>query len=412
MEEIGSRNAAGTGKRLSALTAVTVLLLVLGLLLAAAAAGLRIRADRISSGVRDIPEAPAVPRSAAGVVRSYDGFVDRLTAAALENLRPVPKIYRLPEDTVTAPLPDAACFGESDDPADTAEVLARASALLDGQETLWNPEIPIARWSTVQWYLDETILSVTWKQPFRGAIFAFSEIKIAHPSQFRRYFTDDTYASPTRLKTSEMAGSLNAVTALSGDFHMRRPLGIVVYRRQLCRAEGETLDTCFVNGSGDLLFVRRGELTDEAEMRQYIEENDVQFSFCFGPVLIEHGERVLPVEYKIGEINETYARCVLCQLGEGHYLLLTVNNDLGYGAYLPLAPVTDVLMELGIPEAYALDGGQTAAMYANGRLVNAVEFGRQQLISDILYFCTAIPDGAPVPGDAATPDDGEDSQHL
>ena len=251
----------------------------------------------------------------------------------------------------------------------------------------------------MNWYLDDTIFSITWKQPIQNTIFCFSEVKIAHPSQFRRYFADNTFASPIQYAPSEMAQTVNAVTALSGDFYKFRNFGTVVYQRQLYRTEGAYLDNCFVNSSGDLLFVHRGELTEEADVLQYIRDNDIVFSFCFGPALIEHGERVLPDTYLIGEINDVYARCVLCQMGEGHYLLVTVNGEPGYGNYLTMAQVTDELMRLGVREAYTLDGGQTAAMYANGKLINAVEFGFQRYISDILFFCTAIPDD----GDGGTP---------
>ena len=54
--------------------------------------------------------------------------------------------------------------------------------------------------------------------------------------------------------------------------------------------------------------------------------------------------------------------------------------------------ITAVLLDLGVPTAYALDGGQTATIVMNDRLINKVSYGSQREISDILYFATAIPD--------------------
>ena len=49
------------------------------------------------------------------------------------------------------------------------------------------------------------------------------------------------------------------------------------------------------------------------------------------------------------------------------------------------------LQQSGIQKAYALDGGQTAVIAMDGKLINAVLYGQQRKISDIIYFATAIP---------------------
>ena len=51
------------------------------------------------------------------------------------------------------------------------------------------------------------------------------------------------------------------------------------------------------------------------------------------------------------------------------------------------------LQEMGIPRAYALDGGQTSTIVMNDQLMNPVDYGGQRQTSDILYFATAVPDG-------------------
>ena len=324
---------------------------------------------------------------------AYERHVNNLSAAAMEGIIPIPKYYLLPEDTVVAPVPNPEFFGESADPADTAPVLERAAELLAGQTTIWTPETEIRRDSTVRWYQDDTILSITWKQALDNTVYTFTEVKVGHPSQFRRYFANDTFASPVQYMPSELAKTVNAVSAMSADFYKFRPYGTVVYKRKLCRAEYKMLDTCFVDGKGDLNFVRRGELTSEEEIQRYIDENDILFSLAFGPILIENGENVTPASYPIGEINDRYARAAICQLGECHYLLVTVNHENLYGTYsLTTGMVADTLQKMGVPKAYTLDGGQTASMIVNGDLINSVEFGYQRAVSDIIYFATALPE--------------------
>ena len=58
-----------------------------------------------------------------------------------------------------------------------------------------------------------------------------------------------------------------------------------------------------------------------------------------------------------------------------------------------LITVVALLVALGITKAFALDGGQTATIIANDKLINRPTYGTQRQISDIIYFATALPDG-------------------
>ena len=329
--------------------------------------------------------------SAEALCAGYEMFVNNLVSASLEGLAVVPKVYWLPEDTVVAPAPGAENFGVSKNPADTAEVIGRSAALLEGKHLIWSPDTETMSGRDIRWYADETIFAVCWKQSINRLGFNFCEIVIGHPSQFRRYIADDSFRTVRRYLPTQMADTVNAVVALSGDFIKYRQLGICVYRRELCRADGETLDTCFVNSGGELLFVHRGELVTEADIQRYIEDNDVLFSLCFGPIMIENGENVLPDDpYPIGQPGDNFTRCVLCQIEEGHYLLATVN--VSNAKNVTLRNVTAALLTLGVPKAYALDGGQTASLIIGGRLFNSVDFNEERTMSDIIYFATALPE--------------------
>ena len=155
-------------------------------------------------------------RTALAITPDFDRSIRNLSAAAMEGLLPIPKSYRLAEDLVVAPAPDPAGFGASRDPADSADVLAAAAVLLDGQDTLWRTDMPIMAGTDVRWYLDDTIFAIAWKQGIGSSCYSFSEVKIADASQFRRYLADDSFSSQVQHLPTEMARSVNAVTALSG----------------------------------------------------------------------------------------------------------------------------------------------------------------------------------------------------
>ena len=305
---------------------------------------------------------------------------------------PVKREYSLSDLDMVAPKPNPARYGTANSPAELAEVLQEAQELLDGQETLFTTETVILEGSQIHYYLDDTIFAVTWKQVVGNGAYTFSEVKIAHASQFRRFLADGKYGATTEYTTQEMAGSVNAVVASSGDYYGYRYIGVCINQGAVYRHDGRYLDTCFVDENGDLQFVHRGQITDQETAQKFIDEYKARFSLSFGPVMIQDGAYVVPSQYYIGEINEQYARAALCQMGELHYVVVAANYQHPYNAVHTMGEFAWNLLRLGITKAYALDGGQTAAVVMNNQLINNVSYGAQREISDIIYFATAIPE--------------------
>ena len=247
--------------------------------------------------------------------------------------------------------------------------------------------------SEITYYLDETILCITWQEVIDNAVYSFSEVKIAHASQFRRFLADGTYGSDKLYYTTEMAATVNAVTASSGDYYKYRSMGVIVYNGEVKRVNSQ-VDTCYIDENGDLLFTKVGEITTTEQAEQFVRDNNIRFSLGFGPILVRDGENVAPDSYLLGEVYKKYSRAALIQMGELHYVLMAVNlgPDEGYRNTLTITELADFVMSLGAQQAYALDGGQTATIVVNDRLVNRPDYGTQRKISDIIYFATAIPE--------------------
>ncbi len=300
--------------------------------------------------------------------------------------------YTLSDQDIVAPEPNPALYGIVDSPSEMAGILQEAEFLLDGQATYFTTETEIREGTQIRYYLDETILVITWKQVVDGGTYTFSEIKLAHASQFRRFLADGKYGSSAAYTTQEMASSVNAVMASSGDYYAYRGAGVCVYDGTVYRSDARVLDTCFVDENGDLLFSRGGELADEAAINKFVEDNNIRFSLSFGPIMIEDGEYAVPSYYDIGEIYERYARAALCQMGPLHYIVVTSNYEYPYNTVHSMSQFAKNLLSLGITKAYALDGGQTATIVMEDQVINSVSYGAQRKISDIIYFATAIPE--------------------
>ena len=273
------------------------------------------------------------------------------------------------------------------------QVLKKAKWILDGQTTYFQPDQKLYEDSIIRYYLDDSILAITWQEVHDGSVYTFSEVKVSHPSQFRRHLAGGEYGSDMQYLTTEMAAEVNAVVASAGDFYRFRDFGAVVYQGQAKRVEGTYAETCYIDANGDMHFTYGGDVMTVEEVQAFVDERNIQFSLAFGPILVDNYEEVPHTWYGVGEINEGYARAALLQMDTLHYIVVTANTT---GIYQEIPTVEQFrknIVATGCRMAYSLDGGQTATIVMNDELVNRPVYGQQRKISDIIYFATAVPEG-------------------
>ena len=334
---------------------------------------------------------PDLKLALAGGSTSGSNLAANVRSEVLGELTYIPKIYTIEENATMGPKPNPDKYGSTKDPRVIVDFLKNNPDLTEGKKAFFNPEAKFIH-IDIEYYCDETILCYTWRELLDGHACTFAEIFIANPSQFRRKFSQDTYGSPIQKYASELSKETNAVVAMNGDFYKFRAEGMTVYQRQLYRFNPHKLELCHVNSDGDLLFTYAGELDSEETAKKYIADNDVLFTLAFGPVLVADGQ---PHEssrsYLLGQVTETYSRSVLARGEPNHYLLMTINH--GYNA--PTATIDqtrDIMVKLGVRDAYVLDGGQTAEIIMKHRVLNHIDFDAERAVSDILYFVTALPE--------------------
>ena len=326
------------------------------------------------------------------LAESFETASNNAKSRALDGLTYIRKIYKIPEQDLVAPAPDPENFGSTTDPAVIRGLIDGAAVLLDGQETVWNEDIVPYRNAEFNYYYDETILVITWKEVIGKYCCTFAEVKIADGSQLRRKLSGDSYDSGVREYCSKLSAEANAVLATNGDFYAHRQYGVTVYQRQLYRCETELLDSCFFTASGDMLLMPKGSFSSREEVERYIADNDVVFSAAFGPIVVQDGELLSVYGYRIGDTGLNYARSILGQVGELHYLLMTVNHDFRVEETPTINEAAAIIHGKGVVKAYALDGGQTSELWMNGKILNHIEFSAERQVSDIFYFASALPE--------------------
>lgn len=301
--------------------------------------------------------------------------------------------YTIADDAQVAPEPDQSKFGKTGDAAQLKQLLEDAAWLLGDDPMYFSPEGARYDNEPVQYYLDDSIFAVTWREVHDGSVYTFSEVKLADPSQFRRHLAGGEYGSEMQYLTTEMAASVNAVVASAGDFYRFRDFGAVVYEGVARRVEGTYAETCYIDRQGDMHFTYGGDVTTVEQVQAFVDEHDINFSLAFGPVLVDDYQLVEHTWYGVGEITEGYARAALCQMAPLHYIVAAANTT---GAHQDIPTVANFAKHIaatGCRMAYCLDGGQTATIVMNDALINRPVYGQQRKISDIIYFATAVPEG-------------------
>ena len=240
-------------------------------------------------------------------------------------------------------------------------------------------------------YKDSTIEVTCWTEKGKafGSSAFFSEVKIKHPSQFRKQWSNGDYNSIKRQLPSTMFMNSNGVVGMSADFYKFRRYGVIVqYGMVLCDKRcNHRLDVLVVDYEGNF------HIWDDKELSKHIEKNgadDIMLSFTFGPALVIDG-KVNDIESKryenhtLGELKQHVGRTGIGQLGDLHYLLCTVSKP-----GMRCQDIADIMGEKGCINAYNFDGGQSGTLLFDGQVYNEIAYkGVERPMSDIIYFASA-----------------------
>ena len=97
-----------------------------------------------------------------------------------------------------------------------------------------------------------------------------------------------------------------------------------------------------------------------------IEERDIQYGVCFGPVLIANGESVLD-EKNTGSLNP---RTAIGQRSDGAILMLVIDGRQVISIGATYRDMVDIFLEYGAVNACNLDGGSSSMMWYGDGYVN------------------------------------------
>ena len=197
----------------------------------------------------------------------------------------------------------------------------------------------------------------------------------------------DMYGRNIREKTSEMAERKQAIFAINGDYYGFRDDGFVVrnglFYRAIARSDSFN-QAVVLDDQGSMFSVKESQ-TNTSTLIAYSPWQ----VWSFGPTLLENGVFQVDTQSKVPYELDSNPRSSLGQVDDDTYLFIVSDGRTSESAGLSLYELAMVYQEYGAQFAYNLDGGGSATMWFNGRIINKpVNSGStisERSVSDCIY---------------------------
>jgi len=214
-------------------------------------------------------------------------------------------------------------------------------------------------------------------------------VTISDPSQLRTT-TAGKYPSKATKPVSTMVKNLNAIISISGDNFNYHNDGIVVRNGKILRERpNKGRDTLIIDEKGDFTILHP---TSKENWGAF--EGQVMHAFCFGPGLVINGEPLTDLKSVMldcGKGKKTQ-RIAIGQTGPLQYLILTCEGPENKGSVgFDLLQMAELCKEMGMINAYNLDGGSSSTVVFKNEKINARSSGKIRSLADAIWFATLVP---------------------
>lgn len=184
---------------------------------------------------------------------------------------------------------------------------------------------------------------------------------------------------------ANVAKNNNAIFAISGDFTLTRKTGLVTRNGEVLRTKHDTardVGVIYLDGHMETYTAQNTpveELTTDPNVWQIL---------GFGPELLDENGQPKTKFNDPNKVSRANIRNVVGYIEPGHYCFVYVppyktrRDD----TCLDMESLSKLMYSLGCVRAYNLDGGGTAGMYFNGKLVTDKGMGQTRKNHDIYYI--------------------------
>ena len=271
---------------------------------------------------------------------------------------------------------------------ETSEVKTDSSSTTasENTDTAAETSASVVEGGTVIGQYSDSKTSITLKQyrEYDSNIYV-ADVTVSDASDLKTALANNTYGRNITDTTSDMAENNNAVLAINGDYYGARQSGYVIRNGKLYRDTSGNRDALVIQKNGEFKFVSESE-TSASELLQ---DGALQ-AFSFGPVLLNNGEVSVGENDEVGMAMASNPRTAIGYLGNNHYVFVVSDGRTSESAGLSLYELASFMKELGVKDAYNLDGGGSSTMVFKGEIINnpttSGRSGEERAVSDIVYI--------------------------
>ena len=204
-------------------------------------------------------------------------------------------------------------------------------------------------------------IAITGRQE-DGVTYYVADVYVRHIRHLISAFANGKYGKGQRQHTKDIAAACGAVFAVNGDYYGARSTGVVIRNGELFR-DSVSADVCVIYADGRMETYEKRSFDLDAAVA-----NGAYQAWSFGPRLLEDGKAMTEFDSAVKKKNP---RCAIGYYAPGHYCFVVVDGrQEGYSVGMTLAELSALFERLGCKTAYNLDGGETAVMVFDGRMVN------------------------------------------
>ncbi len=269
---------------------------------------------------------------------------------------------------------------------DTSAQTDSTTTTSENADTTVETAASVVEGGTVIGQYSDSKTSITLKQyrEYDSNIYV-ADVTVSDVSDLKTALANNIYGRNITDTTSDMAANNNAVLAINGDYYGARQSGYVIRNGKLYRDTSGNRDALVIQKNGEFKFVSESE-TSASELLQ---DGALQV-FSFGPVLLNNGDVSVGENDEVGMAMASNPRTAIGYLGNNHYVFVVSDGRTSESAGLSLYELASFMKELGVKDAYNLDGGGSSTMVFKGEIINnpttSGRSGEERAVSDIVYI--------------------------
>ena len=227
-------------------------------------------------------------------------------------------------------------------------------------------------------YNSPTLKITLERKSVHGIPYWTARIRTSSASQLRSALSHGTYGG-TRQTTSSAVSSTGGIIGVNGsafDYGTGKPspLGMCIKNGKIYGDYATSYSVMAVKKDGTIYTPAQG-LAGKDLLAQGVKD-----TYNFGPILIKDGK----TQPAWDETTKYYPRTAVGMVKPNEYVLLV--TDTGEYTGLNHWDMVNIFQSFGCRYAYNLDGGGSATLYYNGKVMNKLIGGSQRPCADFLYF--------------------------